>query len=195
MPLAGNVDETRADRLGRRAQRRPLAIQRHRTRPRRKAEDRTHDIGLAVALDTAEPDDLASPRGEGHILEQAFGFEVLDEEKLAPRRGCAQRIGERHFASDHHRNQALVIDFVAVDGADDFAVLQHGDAIGDREDFGQAVRDEDDRGAAPFQFAHDLEQLVDFCGVQRGGWLVENEDRGRCGQRARDLDDLPLGDG
>ncbi len=83
MPLAGNVDETRADRL---AQASPgagrVAIQRHRTRPRRKAEDRTHDIGLAVALDTAEPDDLASPRGEGHVLEQAFGLEVLDDEKL-----------------------------------------------------------------------------------------------------------------
>ena len=64
------------------------------------------------------------------------------------------------------------------DGADHFAVLQHGDAVGDREHFGQAVRDEHDGRAARAQLAAGSRTGPRIsAAVERRGRLVEDQHR------------------
>ena len=57
------------------------------------------------------------------------------------------------------------------------------------------MRDEDDRGARRLQVAQDREQPIDVGRREGRGRLVEDEHPRLDAEGARDLDDLPLGDG
>ncbi len=64
--------------------------------------------------------------------------------------------------------------------------------MAEREDFGEPVRDVDDRDAAFGELAHHLEQLLGFGEREGRGRFVEDEDAQVARQRLGDLDDLRL---
>ncbi len=74
------------------------------------------------------------------------------------------------------------------------AVLEHGDAVREREDLAQAVRDVEHPDAPLLQAPHEREQQLDLVVGERGGRLVEHEDARVERARLDDLDDLLLGD-
>ena len=78
--------------------------------------------------------------------------------------------------------------------ADQCAVLEHGDAVAEREDLVQAVRDEDDRDALRAERPQPLEQQLDLAAGDDRRRLVEHEQPDVVDQRARDLDHLLVGD-
>ena len=61
------------------------------------------------------------------------------------------------------------------DLADDRALAQDVDPVGDREHLAQLVRDEDDRRAGGGELLHDIEQLVGLLRREHGRRLVEDE--------------------
>ena len=79
-------------------------------------------------------------------------------------------------------------------GGDVAAVAHHGDAVGEREDLVEAVRDEQDAGSAVAQAAGDGEEAVDLDARERRGRLVHDEHLRVERDRLRDLDDLLVGD-
>ncbi len=99
---------------------------------------------------------------------------------------------EREVAPDHHRDDGCLIGLGGRDRADDLAILHHRDAIGDREDFGQPMRNEDDRGPLRAELAENGHEPVDLGRRQRRRRLVEDENAGIDHEGAPDLDDLTL---
>ena len=79
-------------------------------------------------------------------------------------------------------------------GQDAPAVAQHGDPIGEREDFVDAVRGVDDRDARRRELAHDLEQRLAFRRRKSRGRLVHDQNARVERQRLGDLDQLLLAD-
>ena len=77
---------------------------------------------------------------------------------------------------------------------DDATVAQDGDDVGQVEDLGQEVGDEDHRAAARPQPADDLVQALDLHGRQARRRLVEDDEVGVAGERPQDLDLLLRGD-
>ena len=59
--------------------------------------------------------------------------------------------------------------------ADELAVAQHGDAVGDLVHLVEEVADEEDGDAAVAQVADDGEELLDLAAVEARGRLVEDE--------------------
>ena len=88
---------------------------------------------------------------------------------------------------------ALAQQLVVAARFDHVAVLDHEDAVGMR-DRGQPVRDHQ-RGAALAQFGDRLLHLTLGFRIERGGRLVEQDDRRVLDQRARDGDALALAAG
>ena len=74
--------------------------------------------------------------------------------------------------------------------ADQLAVPQNGDAVGDLEDLVQEVRDEHDRDPLGRQLPDQVEEPLDLAGVEARRRLVEDQHVGRDVDRARDRDHL-----
>ena len=87
----------------------------------------------------------------------------------------------------HHRDDAIEIDVVLA-RADELAVAQHGDAVAQRRDLVEPVRDVHERARLPP--ADQREQARDLGVGERRGRLVEHDHAGVVGERARDLDEL-----
>ena len=148
VPLARHIDDASLDGARRRPEAHGGAVERHAPARGRQTEDGANHVGLAVALNAAQSEDFASPGAKRDILEETVRRQILDTRRPPPRRK-PERIGQRHFAAHHRGDKALMADCVAFDRADDFAVLEHCNAIGDREDFRQSMRDEYDRRSPP----------------------------------------------
>ena len=73
-------------------------------------------------------------------------------------------------------------------------VPKHGDPIGERDDFVDAVRGEDDRDARRGELAHKLEQRVALRCGERGSRFVHHQDPRVERQRLGDLDQLLFAD-
>ena len=99
-----------------------------------------------------------------------------------------------HVAADHRVDQ-LLRRRLGVASVDDVApVAHHRDALAEREDLVEPVRDEEHRGALGTQRLDDAEEAVDLGRGERGGRLVHH-DHARLGrERLGDLDDLLVGD-
>ncbi len=126
---------------------------------------------------------------------RAAGRRAIDREhhRAAARR--ARRIGQRHLAADHHGDEPLFGCFRGRNGADHLAILQHGDAVGQRQHFGDAVRDEHDGRAARAQRSQQREQALGLDDRQRRSRLVKDQHPRLARQRAGDLQQLAFGTG
>ena len=141
-----------------------------------------------------EGDDLAAPDVEGDVGEDALARQPLDLEHDAPRLGRHLREQRVHVAADHrpdHRLDRQLADRLRQDVA---TVAHHGDALADREDLLEPVRDEEHRVSARPQRLDDAEQPVDLRAGERGGRLVHHDHARVRGQRLHDLDQLLVGD-
>ncbi len=164
-----------------------------------RAEQCLGELGLAVALDTGDADDLTAVdsqrqlvdgdgtrRGRhGHVLEHEAGFARLG--------GCLVHF-EGHFSADHHRGECGLVG-AGFGRADDLAATDDGDVVGDFTDFAELVGDEDDRSALVTECAHDLHEFVDLLRREDGRGFVEDQVlRSPC-EGFQDLDPLLDADG
>ena len=164
------------------------------------ADERVDQLGLAVALDTGEAQDLARVDGEGDVVEQ----------RLAARRPPGGR------SSTVRTGRSVTVDSavsgvgsslptissaswrgVVSDGdgrADRRTAPDDRDLVGDREDLAQLVRDEDDRQALGLELAQVGEERVDLLRHEDGGRLVEDQGAGAAVEDLEDLHALAVGD-
>ncbi len=96
-------------------------------------------------------------------------------------------------APDHHADDVVAHGIGPIGLAGVAAVLQHSDAIGDREYLVHPMADEHDGAALLAQAPHHVEQLLHFVLAQPRRRFIEDEDRRVAGHRLGDLDQLALG--
>ena len=83
---------------------------------------------------------------------------------------------EVDVAAHHHGGQLLHRHVLRVDGADVFALAQHGAAVGHRHDLRELMGDKQDALPLGGEIFHDLHELVDLLGGEHCRRLVENQD-------------------
>ena len=129
------------------------------------AEDGIHDFAAARANEASERHDLAGPNLEGDIVDDAGAGQPFDLEHYWTRRDrlCGHFLD---IAANHHPDHLGVVEFVGALAAGKAAIAQNGDAVGNREDLLEPVRNKDDGEAARFQARHRLEQGVDLAARQ-----------------------------
>ena len=157
-------------------------------------EDRAGDLRPAGTDETGESDDLAAPHVERDVGEDALPRQPIDLQNDTPRLGRNLREERVHVAADHRADDGLrrqLLDRLRQDVA---SVAHHGDALTDREDLLEPMRDEEHRVAARAQRLDDAEQPLDLGRRQRGGRLVHHDHARVRRQRLRDLDELLVGD-
>ena len=162
-----------------------------------RAEQERCDLLASRAEDPGDADDLARMDRERHPVDVRPRELAHVQRRLAALGGGPLRGGADRLAGDH-ADQRVVVELAAPRVGDDLAVAERDDPVGQVDDLVEAVRDEDDAGAALGDAADRAEELGDLLAVQRGGGLVENEDVVRAGpavERAGDGDDGPLGGG
>ena len=104
----------------------------------------------------------------------------------------------RQLAADDHLDEGRLARLARADGADERAVAQHGDAIGDLAHLVEVVRDEEDARAGRRRIADEREQHFDSLSRQEDRRLVEHEyspvraDAANLLDRANDREERPL---
>ncbi len=166
----------------------------------RRPDDRLDELGLAVALDAGERDDLARPDLEadaldGHVVAVVAHVEVRDREHHVARRRRALDDLELHVPADHEVREDLAGRVLGLHRAGDASAAQHRDPVRDLQHLVELVGDEDDGGAGLGQAADDPEQLLRLEGRQDGGRLVQHEDVALAVERLEDLHPLAHADG
>src|SRR5579884_1229399 len=162
--------------------------------------DRVDQLGLSVAVDAGDADDLSRPhleRGAAHLLDAALvdDVQILDREQDVARLRGILLHAQQHVSTDHRARERFLRRAFARDRLDRLAAPEHGDAVGDLEHLVQLVADEDDRLAVGPQALDDLEQLARLLRRQHGRRLVEDEHVRAAVERLEDLDALLLADG
>ena len=158
------------------------------------AEDELGDFCPPRSEEPSEPHDLAGPERQVERSHDAPPPKPLRQKDRLTLGAVGQSfeplLGLLEFASEHQRNQLEPRKLGGRAFADEAAVAQHRYPIGDLVDLVQEVGDEDDRDAAAFQVADDLEQELGLVGVEAGGRLVQHQHPRVVLERARDGDQL-----
>src|SRR3954447_23108138 len=159
------------------------------------ADDRLHELVLAVARNAGDAQDLAGTDLEVDGVDDLGTPVVLDREALDPKaRIGGMRVApigdERDPAPDHELREVRFVRLGRDALADDAAASDDGDPVRDLEDLVQLVADEDDAVAFLGQPPQDLEDLLGLLRGQDRGRLVEDKDPGVPVQRLQDLDAL-----
>src|SRR5690606_10822220 len=115
------------------------------------AEDRPDDLTAAGADESREGDDLAAVHGEADVGEGTVPGQVAHLQARFAYLGGLLGEERRHLATDHATYDLVDGDFVDWVRADPAAVAHDGDALAEREDLVEAVRDEQHRGAGVAQ--------------------------------------------
>jgi hypothetical protein len=111
------------------------------------------------------------------------------------RRAMLLGIERGRLAPDHHAHQGLCTQLRPHERAYHRAVPQHADAVRQVVDLAHPVADVDDRDTLGLQRADDGEELLRFARREAGRRLIHDQDMRVASKRARDLDQLALGDG
>ena len=154
------------------------------------------ELGLAVALDTGQADDLPGvdlerdvPDGILLVLGALHGDVFHVQYHLA--RLCGLFIDLKlDITADHHAGELLLGGVLDIHSSHILALAQDGAAVGDRHDLVELVGDEEDGLALLLEPAHDLHQLVDLLRGQHSGRLVEDQDLVVAVQHLQDLNAL-----
>ena len=157
--------------------------------------DRLDQLGLPVAVDAGDADDLPGSdreRDAAHLGDAAVvdDVEVLDREQDVARLARRLLDLEQHLAADHRASERRLGRTFARHRLDLLAAPEDRDAVGDLQHLVELVADEDDRLAVRLQAADDPEQLAGLLRRQHRGRLVEDEDVGAAEERLQDLDTL-----
>ena len=156
---------------------------------------------------------LLCPNGgtvEGHIVVQRLGvgdqpvirddlhagcFSLLDDGGRGPEWvALALRVDIVDLAADHVLNQHRFGDFalVRIQGGNRLAVAQHGDRIGNGDDFFQLVRNHHAGDTVLFQLTDQVQQVFAVILIQGGGRFVQDEQFDILAQCLGNLDQLLL---
>ncbi len=161
------------------------------------AEDQPRHLGAARADEARDPEDLAAAQTKRAAVDAPAIADVVDgEEGIAVKRLAARffLVEAGEVAPDHHPDDPFRRQLVARDRADDDAIAEHRDAVGEARDLRQAVADIDDGKSAFAQLDDEIEQPLRFMRGERGGRLVHDEDAGIGVDGAGDLDELAFGE-
>jgi hypothetical protein len=154
------------------------------------------ELALTIAVDAGDTQNLA---GSNRQLDVVYGdvATLVGDAQLAHverggglTRGRTRCVGSRSERAHHQLRQRSRIGVAARHRGHDAAAAHDGDAIGDRHDLVQLVRDEDDRASRRAQALQHPKQLLRFARRQHRGRLVENEDARTPRQCLGNLDTL-----
>ena len=164
------------------------------------ARDGFEQFLLAGAGDAGDAEDLSAVR------DKAYVFEFRDPFAVAASKACDGQTGfgidrirpvdvQGNGAADHHFGQLLGIGLGSAHRTDVLSFAQYGHDVGDRHDFVEFVRDQDDGLAVLLHRLQDAEQLFRLLGRQDGRGFVQDQDVGAAVQHLDDLDRLLFRDG
>jgi hypothetical protein len=98
------------------------------------------------------------------------------------------------FTPHHCSDDLLRVELLCPLIADEAAVSQHGDAVGNSLELIETVRDVDDAHALRLQSPDLAKQLISLGCAQHCRWLIENQQAQRTAQATRDFQQLLLTD-
>ena len=162
--------------------------------------ERFDQLGLAVAFDAGDADDLAGAHLEGNVVHASGAIRLSGTDRLrtvsfvSP--GFAAGLSTRSSTSRPTIRRASSAAFVSagLQPADDAAVAHDRHLVGYREHLGQLVRDDDDRLSLLAHAPEDDEEFLDFLRRQHGRRLIENQQPRVAVERFQQLDPLLLAD-
>ena len=106
-------------------------------------------LGLTVALDAGDSDDLAVVYIERDVVDEGSpglvgDVQLVDCERRLAGIGWLLVDDQLHGTTDHHLGEGQLVDLSGIGLTDRLSPAQHRDAIGDAQRLLQFVRDEDD---------------------------------------------------
>ena len=159
--------------------------------------DRLDQIGLAIAADAGDADDLTLPDIESERSDLRAGAgdaQVLHRQDDRSRLACDRPNRRRQFATDDLAGNAILGGLRQRQRGDQLAAAHDGHVIGNLHDLVELVGDDDDRFAGRREAAQDREQTVLLLRRQDRRRLVQDEHGGVAVEHFEDLDDLLLAD-
>ncbi len=146
------------------------------------AVEQADELGAAGAEQPGDADDLAVVDVDVGRLEHAAAADPGRPQNGCARCGRSTRSATEESAASSSSSRPIIFVTSVAAGqvvhavlADELAVAQHRDAVGDLVDLIEEVADEEDGDAAVAQVADDREQLLDLAAVQARGRLVEDQ--------------------
>ena len=151
---------------------------------RRQSGDGLDKLGLAIALDAGDADNLAAMNAQIDIGKTGVpgAVEQADPGKSqhgVARRGVAAIDREAYRSANHHLGEVRLGKAGRVALPDNPPLAQHADPVGDLENFVKLVGDEDNALAGIAERPHDGEELLDLLRGQDRGRLIEDQNIGR----------------
>src|ERR1035437_5443762 len=192
-PITRHKRESGVRRVAARPDAMVLSADQHGPRVRfHRAKEREQELGLALALQPAEADDLAGPHGEADVVNDVSA-EATDLQKHA-RVGRQRRVLGRHRRdlADHESNELRFGGRRDRNGGDRLTRSQESGAGAQLHNLVDPVRDEDDSGALAADLAHDPKDQPHLVTMQRCRRLVQHQDARSLQDGLGDLDDLLL---
>ena len=162
--------------------------------------DRLAQLALTASCDPRNAQNLAAADEKAQIFDRIAALvtldgEIADLQKRAVERHRRALNVEHDLLPHHHLGQGDFIRLTRVDAADVFPLTEHRNAVGDRHDLVQLMRDDDDRLAVRLHGADHGKELVRLLRGEHRRRLVKNEDLGAAIQNLDDLHRLLFGDG
>ena len=146
--------------------------------------------GCVAAVRPRHPRSAASPRYRRPWARRAASACVAMASAAWGPPSIARR---RRLGADDQLDDLVGRRFGAPPHADDAAVAEHEDAVGDREDVAHIVADDDARRCrSPCRLQDEVEHLARFLDAERGGRLVHDDDAAVLRGGAADRDRLAL---
>ena len=157
------------------------------------------ELGLAVAVDAGDADDLAGPHLEGDALEplRARGRrapEVVDASTAPPASPALLSTREQHLAADHQPRELASVAPAAGTRPDILPRRSTRDPVGDLQHLVELVADEDDRHPLARQLRRMPNSSIASCGVSTAVGSSRMRMSAPPVQRLEDLDALLLAD-
>lgn len=164
-----------------------------------KAAQDLQQLGLAVAGDAGDAQDLAGADGQVDAA-QPLDLVAIKHAQAAdfqhggagPGRGLVHP--QQDLAPDHQFGKLRGAGLGGAHAGDHLATAHHADVVGDLHDLAQLVGDQDDGLALIAQPAQDAEQVICLGRGQHAGGFVQDQDVGAAIQGLEDLDPLLVTD-
>jgi hypothetical protein len=164
MAILGEIGDAVAERIARRADPRRLSLDEDGAAVKwGGAKYGFTQFGAAGANESCQTKDFATVDRKAHILKDPMPGESLNPQHLIlpPTDSLGKVIAP--LPTNHLTDQEVAIDSpVHIVGADELAIFEDRDAIGNLEDLAQAVGDIKDRDSLCLQGADDCKELVNL---------------------------------
>ena len=160
------------------------------------------ELALAVAGHAAHAHDLARSHGDAHAVERHLAAVPVSPHPVDAQHDVGAgalgpfdgRGAQLHVAADHEAGELPARRARDLVGALGAPGSEDGDAVGDRSDLVELVRDEDHGAALGRHAPQHLEQRLGLLRREDGGGLVEDQQPGLTREGLDDLDALLLTD-